>query len=119
MGRFLTDVRALARTTTSTSGMMKALSTMDHRIAGIELIGWPALADSLRNEMTEAVAIAQSRGLKVSAPVHTPPPENPLARRWLTCGVCSLRIERTGSRQVRRDGVVKQVCAPCAQKATR
>ncbi|RTL40549.1 MAG: hypothetical protein EKK53_15285 [Burkholderiales bacterium] len=113
-GAFLTDVRTRARTATRRR-MLRALTCLDRRLAGVELIGWPALAHSLRSEIDEAVAIAKARGIDVSAPAfHVQKPQLG-GRRLITCGVCQLAVERHGSRRVIHAGVRKHVCAKCAK----
>lgn len=117
-GAFLADVRALARTATR-RGMVRAMACLDRRLAGVELIGWPALAQSLRSELEEAVAIAKARGIDVSVPAYKPPDPNPLGHRRMTCAICAITTDRAGSRRILHNGAHRQVCAPCAQKAGR
>lgn len=113
-GAFLADVRALARTATR-RGMVRALACLDRRLAGVELIGWPALAHSLRSELEEAIAIAKARGIDVS--VHAVNLQKPQhdGRRLITCGVCQLAVELNGSRRVIHAGARKHVCPKCAK----
>lgn len=113
-GAFLADVRTLARTATR-RGMVRALTCLDRRLAGVELIGWPALAQSLRSELEEAIAIAKARGIDVSVPAVNPQKPQHDCRRLITCGVCKFAVERHGSRRVIHAGVRKHVCAKCAK----
>lgn len=111
---FLADVRQLARTA-SQRGMLKALTCLDRRLACIELVGWPALEQSLRAELEEAISIARSRGFRVPVPAHERPKHEQSWRSFLTCGVCGLRVNRHGSRRVIHAGVRKHVCPKCAK----
>lgn len=113
-GTFLADVRAIARKSTQ-RGMAKALACLDRRLASIELIGWPALEDSLRKELQEAIAIARARGMHVADPGRKKAAPEPRGRRFMTCGICKTCVHLHGSRSVIHAGVRKHVCAPCAK----
>lgn len=115
---YLTPAVVSMRRATSQRNAQVIVSHLDARLASVELVGWPALEQSLRDELSLAISIARSMGYSVSVPTaivrRVESTERPPRVRRLTCGSCGLTRPRAGSVVVYRDGKRAMVCPACA-----
>ena len=64
-GHTMTSLRDSMRNTTTRKGVHTILNIARRRLADVEFIGWPALEESLKRELTDCLTIARERGFAV------------------------------------------------------
>jgi hypothetical protein len=102
------------RSASSATSARRILDRLDARLAGIELVKWPALEQSLRAEIADATAIARAMGFDV-APSACRVQKTGQNSRNATCHGCGLTVARNGTRVVQREGRRRVVCARCSK----
>jgi hypothetical protein len=61
----MTNMAEAMRTVTDQQRARQILSILRHRIGDIQMVGWPLLEQSLRDELARAEAVARERGFAI------------------------------------------------------